>query len=99
MAVADEIRRVHGRIDKLDATMGDRHKQLLVAVTEIVATCKICRPIVLGDGKDAMDIRVDRLEMAAGRRRSWFWFLVGAVVSLGSAVIGGALANGFGNQL
>lgn len=91
MAVADDIRRVHQRIDALDKIMGKRHEQVVTSLAEIGATCEICRPIVFGNGGDSVDKRLDRLEVAAGSRRSWFWFLAAAVISLLSAMVGGGI--------
>lgn len=91
MAVADDIRRVHERIDALDKTMGERHEQLVTSLAGISATCEICRPVVLGNGKDSADVRLDRLEIAEGSRRSWFWFLAAALISLLAAMVGGGI--------
>ena len=91
MAVADDIRSLHERINALDKTMGERHEQLVTSLAGIGATCEICRPIVLGNGGDSIDVRVDRLETAAGSRRTWFWFLAAAVISLLAAMVGGGI--------
>ncbi len=38
-----------------------------------------------------LDKRIDRLEVAAGSRRTWLSFLAAAVISLLSAMLGGGI--------
>jgi hypothetical protein len=55
-----ELHRIHERIDE-----GNRNlAALTVAVRENMALCTPCRLKVMGNGKDGLDIRVDRLEHA-----------------------------------
>ena len=58
MVSADDLRRIHERIDHVNSTLSD----LNANVRENVALCKQCRPKVLGNGGEGYDSRLVRLE-------------------------------------
>jgi hypothetical protein len=94
--LAQQYSRLDTRIDGLGDKIDDLDQSLqqyTLTVTRWVTLCEQCRPIVLGNGKDGMDKRVDRLERAVSDDREWrnkrFWTLVGGVPTLVAALVAG----------
>jgi len=80
--MATETTRIHERIDSVDA----RLSRIEAAVTTVAATCAICKPIVIGNGKDSIDTRVKALEVVSGLRSKGFWAVLAGVVACVSAL-------------
>ncbi len=82
MTTAGEAR-IHERLDEIVSDGADMKRDLAV----VAASCRDCRPKVLGNGTDGLDKRVDRLEQTDGRR---IWWLV-ATVAFASSVASGLI--------
>lgn len=69
-AVYNRINGIHKDLsDKID-DMRDGVSNLVTEVRTSNELCKLCRPTVLGNGKDGVDKRLDRLEQWR-KRISW----------------------------
>jgi hypothetical protein len=93
--VRDAETPIHERLDELVAAVGEIKTDLAVAIT----ACQDCRPIVMGNGGDSIDKRVDRMEEWRGRTMTRTMmriaFLSAAIASL-IAVIAGAIVRAIG---
>jgi len=92
-----EIERLHERIDAIDAKLG----QIVVSVTTMATTCAICKPIVIGNGKDGVieqfgevGSRLNALEQMSGLRSKGFWVALGVAGSLAVTLVGTAVGAG-----
>lgn len=90
----DDVCRIHKRIDSLDVEQERRHGELAerlleiqTMVTEVATGCKICRPIVLGNGGDSIDRRVARLETATSLSGKWLWLVAGAAATIVASIV------------
>jgi hypothetical protein len=61
------VDRIFDEIKSLRLELGQKIDAVGVRFVEEAAKCTICRPIVLGNGKKAIDTRVDRLEGVVSR--------------------------------
>ena len=89
MTTAD-VRRLYERIDTLADDQGQKLAAIDTKLSGIVAVCTICRGVVLGNGRDSIDRRVTRLEMASRFMSKWAW----GAVAMVSSVIGGVTVAG-----
>ena len=87
---AADVRRLHERIDTLAEDQGQKLAAIDRKLSGIVAVCTICRGVVLGNGRDSIDRRVTRLEMAGRFVSKWAW----GTVAMISSVIGGVMVAG-----
>jgi len=99
----NDANRIHERIDDVCASIAsikdtmhtdkedikESIHSLTVKVTEWTTASIPCRRIVLGNGKDGIATRIDRLEQSESNRNAWFWIIVGGVPTVVSAVIVG----------
>jgi len=83
--------RIHTRLDELVEAVGEIRKDIAV----VAASCRDCRPIVMGNGGDGIDKRVDRLEIAIGQtrqsRNKVFWAGVVLISSIVSSIVSGVI--------
>ena len=77
--------RIHARLNEIVKSVGEIEKDLAV----VASSCRDCRPIVMGNGNDGIDKRVDRLEQRAVKRGLWFWASVAFISSVTGGIIVG----------
>ena len=68
--------RIFDKIECLRLELGEKIDGLATHFAEESAKCGICRPVVIGNGKKGIDLRVDRIEGIVGRIR---WMLTAVV--------------------
>ena len=73
------VERIFDRIEVLRLGAAREIDAIGKRLTEESAKCSICRPLVLGNGKKGIDVRVDRLEGVVARIR---WGLTAVVAPL-----------------
>ena len=95
--MAAETDRIHLRIDEIFVKLA----KMETSTATMAATCAICKPIVVGNGKDGVTeqfgevgSRLNALEQMSGLRSKGFWLAVGALCSVCVAVTGAAFAAG-----
>lgn len=80
------LERVHERLDEITASIS----KIQSALDVNIALCKDCRPRVMGNGKESLDIRIARLEEARAVSKSFIVTMVslaGVAGSLASLVL------------
>jgi hypothetical protein len=79
-----ELTRIHKRIDTLGQKIDNLHADLKAEM----ARCSLCRPIVLGNGREAIDARITALETVRGIGARALWAAIGLTGTLAGAISG-----------